>query len=264
MASSRWYPSRHPEGDESPQPTASEGTTRFVLVSASKLLQEGFTATFRRLHSEQLVCVDDPTAFLVHCECAGSPDVLIVEPAMVDTIRASLRRRGWRSRILVLWARPYTGQAQLLHAPRLCGLLRICMNGAELDLLLQDVARCRHSDAGNCGNWQACLVKKTIQRPSLPLSRRELEVFQRLGDGQKVKQIARHLSVSVKTVESHRENIKRKLELDGAMALIEAAILWRRGEYVASNDRQSAMARGVLSDDGCLDDGDILLAGRGL
>jgi DNA-binding NarL/FixJ family response regulator len=49
------------------------------------------------------------------------------------------------------------------------------------------------------------------------LSDRELYVFQLLGAGLASRKIATQLGVSLKTVESHRENIKRKLGLrDGA------------------------------------------------
>src|SRR5260221_492971 len=45
------------------------------------------------------------------------------------------------------------------------------------------------------------------------LSDREFEVFQLLGQGQGTRQIAEHLHISVKTVEVHRANVRKKLEL---------------------------------------------------
>jgi len=59
------------------------------------------------------------------------------------------------------------------------------------------------------------------------LSNRELDVFRRIGEGMKTKEIARILSVSIKTIESHRDNIKRKLTLDSAEKLQAAAAVWR-------------------------------------
>lgn len=249
---------QHPGGGKIKVLDKSVRTIRFMLVTASKLLQEGFTSVIRHLDGRELACVDGLGAFLAHCDHAGPPDVLVVEPAMVDAVRARMQDRGWRCRVLMLWARPHSSQVHLTHASRLCGLLRICMGGGELDDLVQDVARCRYSDASSCGNWQDCTVRETMQQPPTPLSRRELDVFRQLGHGKSVRHIAHHLSVSVKTVESHRENIKRKLELDGAAALLEAAILWRRGEHVAANGREVGAAFGITSGDRCLDDGDTL------
>src|ERR1700719_3180838 len=46
------------------------------------------------------------------------------------------------------------------------------------------------------------------------LSDRELEIFQLIGDGFATHEIANRLHISMKTVASHRENIKRKLNLN--------------------------------------------------
>jgi DNA-binding NarL/FixJ family response regulator len=58
------------------------------------------------------------------------------------------------------------------------------------------------------------------------LSDRELEVFQLIGDGASTRRIAEMLKLSVKTIESHRENIKRKLNLQDATELVQAAVTW--------------------------------------
>lgn len=55
------------------------------------------------------------------------------------------------------------------------------------------------------------------------LSDREMHVFQLLGSGLGTKKIAHALNLSVKTIESHRENIKRKLGLNSSRDLIERA-----------------------------------------
>jgi DNA-binding NarL/FixJ family response regulator len=60
--------------------------------------------------------------------------------------------------------------------------------------------------------------------PEQKLSDRELEVFQLLGQGQNVKQIAMNLHVSPKTVEAHREHIKQKLNFKNSADLLRYAI----------------------------------------
>jgi DNA-binding NarL/FixJ family response regulator len=57
-------------------------------------------------------------------------------------------------------------------------------------------------------------------------SERELEVFEYLGQGLTVRQIADKLHRSVKTVEAHRENIKKKLRLTNTTELLRNAIHW--------------------------------------
>jgi DNA-binding NarL/FixJ family response regulator len=55
------------------------------------------------------------------------------------------------------------------------------------------------------------------------LSDREMHVFHLLGSGLGPTNIAHALNLSVKTIETHRENIKHKLGLDSGEALVERA-----------------------------------------
>lgn len=62
--------------------------------------------------------------------------------------------------------------------------------------------------------------------PMSKLSNRELEIFQFLGQGLSAKQIARRLMLSAKTVETHRDNIKRKLKVSSSAELIRHTVQW--------------------------------------
>ncbi|MFO8013487.1 MAG: response regulator transcription factor [Phycisphaerae bacterium] len=66
--------------------------------------------------------------------------------------------------------------------------------------------------------------------PISTLTDRELEVFEMIGRGMGTRDIADRLHLSVKTVDTHRENIKRKLNLDGATELYRHAFLWTQQE----------------------------------
>ena len=62
--------------------------------------------------------------------------------------------------------------------------------------------------------------------PLEELTDRELEVFGLIGNGKTTKQIAEHLELSPKTIESYRENIKSKLGLENAVKLQQRAVQW--------------------------------------
>jgi DNA-binding NarL/FixJ family response regulator len=62
------------------------------------------------------------------------------------------------------------------------------------------------------------------QAPKPVLTPRESEILALLGQGASSKQIARQLDLSVRTVEAHRQSIKRKLELEGQAELIRYAV----------------------------------------
>jgi DNA-binding NarL/FixJ family response regulator len=58
------------------------------------------------------------------------------------------------------------------------------------------------------------------------LSDRELEVLSLLGEGRSTQEMARALSLSVKTIESHRLHIKEKLGLRSSVELVRFAMEW--------------------------------------
>lgn len=68
------------------------------------------------------------------------------------------------------------------------------------------------------------------QSPVEKLSDREFEVFQLLGQGQGTRQISHHLHISVKTVEVHRANVRKKLELASGAELVRYAIRWTEAQ----------------------------------
>jgi DNA-binding NarL/FixJ family response regulator len=62
------------------------------------------------------------------------------------------------------------------------------------------------------------------------LSERELGVFRLIGEGLQRSKIAECLGISIKTVETHRSNIKYKLNVSSAAELKECAMCWLRRE----------------------------------
>jgi DNA-binding NarL/FixJ family response regulator len=77
------------------------------------------------------------------------------------------------------------------------------------------------------GTFLSPAVSKRLFRNQVPrpiLSPRESEILSALGRGESSKQIAKALDLSVRTVETHRQNIKRKLDLEGQAELIKYAV----------------------------------------
>lgn len=58
------------------------------------------------------------------------------------------------------------------------------------------------------------------------LSNRELQVLSLIGRGKTTREVADVLNLSVKTVESHRQRIKKKLHLDTSPQLVRYAVNW--------------------------------------
>lgn len=65
------------------------------------------------------------------------------------------------------------------------------------------------------------------ENPINSLSDRELQVFDLLGGGKSTREIAEKLMLSVKTIETYRENIKQKLSLQNGNELMYRAVSWK-------------------------------------
>lgn len=65
------------------------------------------------------------------------------------------------------------------------------------------------------------------------LSNRELEIFRLIGQGVTPADIARQLHISPHTIDSHREKIRHKLNLENGRELMQRAMRW-----VLENDRE--------------------------
>jgi DNA-binding NarL/FixJ family response regulator len=66
--------------------------------------------------------------------------------------------------------------------------------------------------------------------PTDKLSDRELEILELIGKGRDVREIAKALHISAKTVETHRAHIKEKLNLKNARQVTRFAVQWVEGQ----------------------------------
>jgi two-component system nitrate/nitrite response regulator NarL len=69
-----------------------------------------------------------------------------------------------------------------------------------------------------------------MQSPVERLTPRERDILDALAEGLSSKQIAQRNDLSVRTVETHRLNLKRKLDIEGQAELIKFAVENRRAK----------------------------------
>jgi DNA-binding NarL/FixJ family response regulator len=78
------------------------------------------------------------------------------------------------------------------------------------------------------GIYYSAALARQLVRPGAPqseaLSAREQQVLGHIANGESNKRIALELALSVRTVETHRLNIKRKLGIEGQAELIKYAV----------------------------------------
>jgi len=88
------------------------------------------------------------------------------------------------------------------------------------DLYVSDAIRASIDDIDNSGS------RIDLDTIGDRLSTRELGVFETIGEGLDRAEIADKLGISIKTVETHRANIKYKLNVGSATALAASAKAW--------------------------------------
>ncbi|HOJ13422.1 MAG TPA: response regulator transcription factor [Deltaproteobacteria bacterium] len=78
-------------------------------------------------------------------------------------------------------------------------------------------------------------TSEPLESPLNRLTDRELEIFRLIGEGLSISEIGRRLHLSVKTVGTHRERIKEKLNLKSATELLRYALHWVEQERVSGS-----------------------------
>ena len=107
------------------------------------------------------------------------------------------------------------------------------MKQEAMDRVLGAIRRVLEGEIYISDRMTARLLQAVIMRSPntedtslVSLSDRELEVLRLLGKGYSSSHIAEVLHLSVKTIETHRANIMKKLQLENALALVRYAMHW--------------------------------------
>lgn len=206
---------------------------RIVLVEDHAILREGLKALIEMESDFEIVgefsCVEDGVNGIRDLQ----PDVLLTDLALPGLsgieLLSQVRRLSPRTRKLVLTAHENEEYIRAALNAGADGYVLKDANSGELMLAIRTVA---------LGQQFLCkaIASKILsgylsgdQKPAMPavtqaITGREREVLTRIALGNSNKLIARDLGVSPKTVEKHRSNLMRKLQLHNAAAITMFAI----------------------------------------
>ena len=162
------------------------------------------------------------------------PDVAIVDISLRSSngleLIKEVRARGWAIPILVL-----SMHEDSLYAERVlrAGALGYINKQESSRNILSAIRRVIEGQPYVSSEISERLVRRAIMgtadievSPVNQLGDRELEVFQLIGRGLATRQIAEHLGLGVKTVETYRARIKQKLSIDDGGKLLRYAMQW--------------------------------------
>ncbi|MGE5194151.1 MAG: response regulator [Deltaproteobacteria bacterium] len=209
-------------------------TTRIVIVDDHPLVREGLIGLLAA-QSDFAVCGEASGVAEARQIVADSkPDVAIVDLTLSDgsglELIKELRANHPEVRLLVL-----SMHDESLYAERAlrAGALGYVSKHEASRTIVQAVRTILSGKLYLSPNMTELVVQRAfvagadLSRPAVDrLTEREREVFELIGQGLSSRQIAVKLEISPKTIETHREHIKEKLELTTSTELTRYAVQW--------------------------------------
>lgn len=205
---------------------------RVVVADDHAVVREGLKRIIESAGDMTLVGEAASGDELLH-ELGRSPcDVVVIDLSMPGTpgleLLGELRRRMPQLPVLVLSMYPEDQYAVRALTEGAFGYVHKGDSPAELVKAIRTVAQGRRYISGTVAECLAYHVDATGQRlPHERLSNREFQVFRLIASGKSVTEIARELSLSVKTISTFRTRILTKLGLTHNVDIIRYAIKHR-------------------------------------
>lgn len=205
---------------------------RVLLADDHKIMRDGLRTLLEK--DQEIIVVGEAEDGREAVQLAGklSPDVIIMDVAMPDLngIEATRRITAENPGIKLVGLSMHSDRrfiSEMLKAGASGYLLKDCAF-EELVTAIKSVVKDRVY-------LSPCIAEVIIENyiRSTPktdmsvfslLSDREREVLQLMAEGKTTKEIASHLNVSIKTVETHRTNIMTKLDIHTVAELTKYAI----------------------------------------
>lgn len=196
---------------------------KVLLVDDHPLVREGLRARLSGVNGIEVVGEAGDAAQAFEQVEHLRPDLVLMDVGMkqVNGIELTARLRERHPTLRVLMLSMYDNP-EYVHRALAAGARGYVLKEAPSEEI---VAAILAVAAGR--NFLGSGLAATAGRPdeSRPLlSARETEILRCLADGLASRQIAETLGMSVRTVETHRHNIRRKLDLAGQAELIKYAV----------------------------------------
>jgi len=216
------------------EPRRQQGKAKVFLVDDHPILREGLTQLINR-EKDLEVCGEAGTAQeALEAIPTVKPDVGIVDIALKGVSGLELIKELsvhhselpvlvlsmydeslYAERCIRAGAKGYVMKEDV--SERVVAGIRSVLRG-DIYVGERIVAKLLHKLSGDEPETTESLVDR--------LSDRELQVFELIGRGRRIAEIADKLCLSVKTIEGYREQIKKKLKLKRADELLQYATRW--------------------------------------
>ena len=204
-----------------------------VIADDHPVAREGLVAIIHASHAGRIVGQAGSAREALELVERLSPDLLVLDLSLGDRPGLEVIKdiRAWKARTAILVLSMHDEQ---IYAERCIragarGYVMKTQAAEEIVRAIGDISLGRvYVSQAMSSRLLSHLTGSPKMAGKLALDRltdRELEIFELLGQGRTVKQIARMLHLSNKTVEAHREHIKDKLDVKSSAELLRLAVL---------------------------------------
>ena len=203
---------------------------KFILADPHPILRLGVREVLSSGGHQVVAEVDDGNA-AVEAAVKHSPDIVLIEVTLdkMDGIEAArkIRSRAKESVQVVIFSS--FGSEEYVLRGLAAGARGYIVKTTEPRDFLEAIRRVRHGDVYLSPDVASPVVLRNLRHgrmedPLAVLTARERQVLRLVAEGLTNKEVAASLGVAVKTVEAHRANLMRKLDLHDLSALIRFAL----------------------------------------
>ena len=207
-------------------PASARGTIRVLVVDDHAVVREGIRHVLMSDGGFDVVGEASTGAEAVELSARFAPDVVVLDltmPGMSGLDAApQIRQAAPNARLLVLSIHDHEEYVLQRVRAGAEGYLRKDSSPAELRGAIRAVHEGRSFFSAPVAQALAAALQN--ERRLAELTAREREVLVEIARGSTNKEIATRFGISVRTVESHRESLARKLQVKGAASLTRFAI----------------------------------------
>jgi DNA-binding NarL/FixJ family response regulator len=206
----------------------SSAVTRILIVDDHPIVRDALAALLGETPELQIVGVTASIRETLPLLERTTPDLLLVDLSLEDgsgiELARALRRSRLKTRVLIITGfRDEFSAAEALSVG-VHGYILKEQPTADLLVAIETVARGgRYISPLMASRMRTDASSGSEDRLLARLSRREREIFRLVVAGSGSKEIASRLFISVKTVDTHRTNINRKLGVRTTASLIRFA-----------------------------------------
>jgi DNA-binding NarL/FixJ family response regulator len=205
-------------------------TTRVLLVDDHRLMREGLRAILEKDAAFRVVGEAGNGREAVRLAETLHPEVVVMDVAMGDMngVEATRQIKALSPKTAVVALSSYS-DPRYVKAILEAGASAYVLKANAYDQLLRGVDAARKGLKYLCAEVTSQIVESALQEGTPTsvyeiLGAREREVLQLLAEGLTSSEIGQQLHVSSSTIETHRRNIMRKLDVHNVAALTKYAI----------------------------------------